>query len=94
MDSFNQVHISLKPSEKTFTVRAVNAAVGETVDHIPSVLEGEDIDINFNARYIVDALSIMSGDSVTFAVAGAGKPMIMKNNPSKGFTYLVMPMNR
>lgn len=93
-DSFNQVHISLKTSEKTFTVRAVNASVGETVDHIPAVLEGEDIDINFNAKYIVDALSIVAGDSVTFSIAGAGKPMVMNDVPSKGFTYLVMPMNR
>ncbi|MES2134729.1 MAG: DNA polymerase III subunit beta [Patescibacteria group bacterium] len=93
-DSFNQVHISLKPSEKTFTVRAVNASVGETVDHIPAVLTGEDIDINFNAKYIIDALSIVAGDSVTFSVAGAGKPMVMTDSQGKGFTYLVMPMNR
>ena len=54
----------------------------------------EDIDINFNAKYIVDALSIVVGDSVTFSVAGAGKPMVMNDVPNKGFTYLVMPMNR
>lgn len=93
-DSFNQVHISLKSSEKTFTVRAVNASVGETVDHIPAALTGEDIDINFNARYIVDALSVMGGDSVTFSIAGAGKPMVMSDTAGKDFTYLVMPMNR
>ncbi len=93
-DSFNQVHISLKPSEATFTVRAVNASVGETVDHFPAVLKGEDIDINFNAKYIVDALSVVAGDSITFSVAGAGKPMVMTDGTGKGFTYLVMPMNR
>jgi len=93
-DSFNQVHISLKPSDATFTVRAVNASVGETVDHFPAVFTGEDIDINFNAKYIMDALSVVAGDSITFSVAGAGKPMVMTDNPSKGFTYLVMPMNR
>ncbi len=93
-DSFNQVHISLKPSEKAFTVRAVNASVGETFDHIPAVLEGEDIDINFNAKYIVDALSVVGGDSITFSIAGAGKPMVMTDSPNRGFTYLVMPMNR
>ena len=94
MDSFNQAHLALKSSEKTFTIRATNSAVGDAIDHIPSVLEGEDIDINFNTRYIVDAFPVMGGDSVTFAVAGVGKPMVMRNNPSKGFTYLVMPMNR
>jgi len=94
MDSFNQVHISMKPSDKTFTVRALNASVGETVDHIPAALEGEDIDINFNARYITEALTVVGGDSITFSVAGAGRPMVMTDVPHKGFTYLVMPMNR
>src|SRR3989344_1985366 len=93
-DAFNQVHLSFKPSEKTFTVSALNASVGETEDHIPATLEGEDIDINFNARYIVDALSVVGGDSVSFIVAGHGKPMLMTDVPHKGFTYLVMPMNR
>jgi len=94
LDSFSQVHISIKPSEKTFTVSAVNASVGETVDHIPAALDGEDIDINFNARYITEALSIVSGDSVTFSIAGQGRPMVLSDVPHKGFTYLVMPMNR
>ncbi len=93
-DSFNQVHISLKPSEKRFSVRAVNAAVGETVDALPATVEGEDIDINFNARYIMDALSVVAGDSVVFSVAGVGKPMLITESPKRGFTYLVMPMNR
>ncbi len=94
LDSFNQVHMSLKASEKTFTVRALNASVGETTDHIPAALQGEDIDINFNARYITEALSTIAGDSVTFSIAGAGRPMVMTDTPHKGFTYLVMPMNR
>jgi DNA polymerase-3 subunit beta len=93
-DSFNHVHLSFKPSDKVFTVRAANTPVGETVDHIPAALEGEDIDINFNARYITDALPVIGGDSVTFSTAGHGKPMIMTDVPHKGFTYLVMPMNR
>lgn len=93
-DSFNHVHLSFKPSDKVFTVKAVNAPVGETTDHIPATLEGEDIDINFNARYITDALPVIGGDSVTFSTAGHGKPMIITDVPHKGFTYLVMPMNR
>lgn len=93
-DSFNQVHLSLKPSESLFMVRAVNTSVGEAVDRIPSALEGEDLDINFNARYIVDALSVIVGDSVTFAVAGPGRPMVITDTARQGFTYLVMPMNR
>jgi DNA polymerase III subunit beta len=94
LDTFNQVHLSLHPSEKVFTVQAANTSVGETVDHIPAVLEGEDIDINFNARYIMEAFGVVSGDSVALSVAGPGRPMVITDVPHKGFTYLVMPMNR
>jgi DNA polymerase III subunit beta len=93
-DSYNHVHLSFKPSSKVFTVNAVNASVGETTDHIPATLDGEDIDINFNAKYITDALPVVGGDSVTFAVAGPGRPMVITDVPHKSFTYLVMPMNR
>lgn len=93
-DSFNHVHISLKPSQKEFFVKALNASVGETNDKIPAELEGEDIDINFNARYIMDALPVVGSDSVAFSVAGHGRPMVITDVPHKHFTYLVMPMNR
>jgi DNA polymerase-3 subunit beta len=93
-DSFNHVHLSFQPSDKAFTVRAVNAPVGETFDHIPAAADGEDIEINFNARYIIDALPYIGSDSVTFSVAGQGRPMVITDAPHKHFTYLVMPMNR
>lgn len=93
-DTFNQVHITLKPSSKKFAIQSSNTSVGETDEDIASVLEGEDIEINFNARYITDALSVIGGDSVSFSIAGPGKPMIIEDTPKRGFTYLVMPMNR
>lgn len=93
-DSFNHVHLSFKPSDKAFSVKALNAAVGETLDNVPASLEGEDIDINFNARYITDALPVIGTDSVTFSVAGHGRPMVITDVPRKNFVYLVMPMNR
>jgi DNA polymerase-3 subunit beta len=93
-DTFNQVHITVKPSEKKFAVQSSNTSVGETDEEVPSVLQGADVEINFNARYITDALSVIGGDSVTFSVAGPGKPMIIEDSPKRGFLYLVMPMNR
>lgn len=93
-DSFNQVHLAFNRSEKAFVVKALNASVGEVIDHIPATITGEDIDINFNARYITDALNAIGSDSVSFSAAGHGKPMLITDVPHKGFTYLVMPMNR
>lgn len=93
-DTFNQVHIALSPSKKKFIIQSSNASVGATDEEIPAALEGDDIDINFNAKYITDALSVMGGDSISFSVAGPGKPMLIEDSPKRGFLYLVMPMNR
>lgn len=93
-DTFNQVHMNVSISAKRFTIESSNASVGATDEEIPSVLEGDDIEMNFNAKYITEALSVMGGDSISFAIAGAGKPMVMEDSPKRGFLYLVMPMNR
>lgn len=93
-DTFNQVHVSFSPKEKKFSIQSANASVGDTYESLPALVEGAEIEINFNARYITDALSTMGGDSVSFSVAGPGKPMIIEDAPKRGFLYLVMPMNR
>jgi DNA polymerase-3 subunit beta len=93
-DAYNQVELALNPSKKTFAVSAMNAAVGETNEELDAALQGDDITINFNARYILDALATITSDSVVFKVAGPGKPMVIEEAPGKGLTYLVMPMNK
>lgn len=93
-DAFNQVHISISPQKKSFVLKAANTAVGSTDEAIPASISGDSIDINFNAKYITEALAVMSGDSITFSIAGKGKPMLIEDSPQRGFLALVMPMNK
>ena len=94
VDSANQVTLTASPKDKNFTIEAQNSQVGETKEAVDSVVEGDEVTINFNARYITDALSVISSDSVVFNIAGVGKPMVISDVPDRGFTYLVMPMNK
>ena len=94
VDSSSQVTLSALPKDKQFVVEANNAQVGETKEEIESVVEGDEVRISFNSRYILDALSVVTSDSIVFNIAGPGKPMVMSDVPDRGFTYLVMPMNK
>jgi DNA polymerase-3 subunit beta len=94
VDTSNQVNLSVKTKEKAFVVEAHNTSIGETKEQVESVIEGEDVTINFNARYLLDALGAITSDSIVFNIAGAGKPMVMSDVPDRGFMYLVMPMNK
>lgn len=93
-DSFGQVSFHVYPSKKTLTVSARNADVGEVFDSVDAALTGEDLDINFNHRYLADSLQSISADSVSLSFAGAGKPLVIRGVSDNSFTYLVMPMNR
>ena len=75
-------------------MKTKNNTVGENVNKIDAVIDGEDINVNFNYKYIVDCLSSIVSDSVSLTFNGVNKPLIIKGESDKTFTYLVMPMNR
>jgi DNA polymerase-3 subunit beta len=93
-DNFNQMNINIVKGKKEIEVKTKNNTVGENVNKIDAVIEGEDINVNFNYKYIVDCLSSIVSDSVSLTFNGVNKPLIIKGESDKTFTYLVMPMNR
>lgn len=93
-DAYNQVELAVDPEQKNFSIKAQNSAVGETHEAIDAALQGDTVTMYFNIRYILDALGVITTDSLTFKIAGPGKPMVIEEQPHSGFTYLVMPMNK
>ncbi len=93
-DNFNQVNISVKAGDKFIKTRTKNSNIGENTNKIDAKIEGEDIEVNFNYRYIVDCLGSIMSDSVTLVFNGINRPLIIKGVSDSSFTYLVMPMNR
>ncbi len=93
-DTFNQMNISVSVENKSLTVKTKNSNIGENVNKIDSTIEGESIEVNFNYKYIVDCLPLITSDSISLSFAGLNKPMVIRGVSDKSFTYLVMPMNR
>ncbi len=93
-DKFNQVNIKALPSKKSFIISTKNSDIGEYTNVIDSSVTGQDVEINFNHKYIADSFQSIDSDSVSLSVSGANRPLIIKGVSDKTFTYLVMPMNR
>ena len=92
-DASGQVEMRVSKKGKSVLIKASNASVGETAEELDAAIEGDDITLSFNIKYLLDSLSIIASDSVVFKFSGSGKPLIISEVPHKGFTYLVMPMN-
>jgi DNA polymerase-3 subunit beta len=93
-DKFNQVHVKIFPKSGIFELRTNNKDIGETVYKLDGALTGEDIEMNFNYRYIADCFQSIEADSISLSLSGLNRPMVMRPAGDTSFTYLVMPMNR
>lgn len=86
--------VGLHVTTKSLTVSANSGEVGNTTESIHAQTEGEDLTLNFNQRYVSEALGHFVDDSVTLNLAGIGRPMVITGTHDKSARYLVMPMNK
>jgi DNA polymerase-3 subunit beta len=93
-DKFNQINVKALPSKKSFIVSTKNSDVGEYTNSIDSSVTGQDVDINFNHKYLSECFQSIDSDSIAISISGSNKPLVMRGVSDKSFTYLVMPMNR
>ncbi|MCR4330517.1 MAG: DNA polymerase III subunit beta [Patescibacteria group bacterium] len=93
-DKFNQVIMFISPQKKAFTIKTKNTDVGESNIQLNGTLKGEELEISFNYKYIIDCFQALHQDSVVIKCNGFDKPMTIQGVGDNSFTYLVMPMNK
>ena len=93
-DKFNQINFKISPQNKKFEIKSKNSEIGESVNTIPASLSGDDLEINFNCKYITDCFQSITADSIIIQFNGLNKPMIIRGVSDNQFLYLVMSMNK
>jgi len=93
-NKFNQVNFNINPKNKLFEIKSKNDEVGENLNKINAALSGDELNINFNYRYIIDSFQSINTDSVILQFNGNSKPLVIKGVSDNQFLYLVMPMNK
>ncbi len=94
-DSFNHIKIIVRKEENNIEIITKNNEIGENSANLNGKIIGDSIDINFNYKYILDALNSVGSESISISFSGINKPMILKPiGENSNFLYLLMPMNR
>ncbi|HVM15906.1 MAG TPA: DNA polymerase III subunit beta [Egibacteraceae bacterium] len=93
--------VTLHLTADTVRVTAGSGEVGQAEESLQGSLEGEDLQIAFNPRYLTDGLDAVGGDQVVFELRDELKPAVLRPAPdgtqdggdSAGdFLYLLMPV--
>lgn len=65
---------------------------GKIQEQMPLVMEGEDMELALNARFLLDMLRICEGDKCHLFFTGQNRPCIMKDDQHEDYLYLVLPI--
>ena len=68
-----------------------NSEMGSSVEKVKIKLEGQDLEIGFNPKYLMDALKIMDSESIDMSFINNVSPCIIKPSDNENYTYLVLP---
>jgi DNA polymerase-3 subunit beta len=71
---------------------ANNPDYGEATEEIPVKYHGEQLVTGFNARYLLDILAVIDGDTVTMQMESPLSPCLIRDPGTAGFTCVVMPI--
>ncbi|MCQ1531684.1 DNA polymerase III subunit beta [Lutispora saccharofermentans] len=71
-----------------------NSDNGDVHEEVKISKNGEDIEIAFNPKYLIDALRVIGRDEITIEFTTSVSPSIIKPAKDSGFLYLILPVRR
>lgn len=76
----------------TFLVKSVANEFGENDSKIETVVE-KDGRVNFNSRFLIDALNSLDSKEIEFEFSDHIAPAVLRNKKDNKYTHIVMPLN-
>lgn len=89
-DLGNVVRLSF--AEKGACVSASSPQAGEGKVDLDLKIKGQDLEIAFNSRYLVDGVNSIGGEKLEMRFAGPTNPTLIKSEGDDSFIYVVMPV--
>ena len=96
-EAMNTVRVQIAPAGEMgagkMTMTATSAESGDNVGDIDATVDGEPVEIAFNARYLADVLSVLHAPQVAIETSGSSSPGVIKPVNRDDFTHVIMPMH-
>lgn len=73
-------------------ISASNPELGDARETLDAEYSGPDLSIRFNARYLIDVLSVIDEELVDMELKDETSPAIIRPHLEKGFVSVIMPM--
>jgi len=85
-------NVKLTLTDGNIAISAASSQIGDATANVKATTTGESLTIAFNARYILDALSVFQGEEVTIGFSGQLNPGLLSSKDIPGLKYVIMPL--
>jgi DNA polymerase-3 subunit beta len=96
-DASNVVRLQFEPGDELqpgmVTVSAQAAEVGGNQSEVEASIEGDGMEIAFNAKYMLDVLGVVGSDQVAIEMTSLQSPGVFRPVDDTEYTHVIMPMN-
>jgi DNA polymerase-3 subunit beta len=95
-DVANIVRLEVIPGAETAPGRLIvesTAEVGQNVGELDAIVEGEQMEIAFNGRYLIDMLNVIGTEQVALETTNPSRPGILRPVGDDSLVYVIMPMH-
>ncbi len=96
-EAMNTVRMQIAPGTDggagKMTITATSAESGDNLGEIDAQIEGDAVEIAFNARYLSDVLNVLHSAQVALETAGSSSPGVVRAVGRDDFTHVIMPMH-
>jgi DNA polymerase-3 subunit beta len=83
----------LELTRSKLTLVSDNPDLGKAKEEIEiEGYDGSDLTIAFNSKYVMEILSVLSGEKVALLLNEALSPGLIREHQNEGYLFVVMPM--
>ncbi len=96
-DAAHITRVHVKPGSELspghIVVSATSAETGDDVSEFDATIEGEEIEIAFNVKYMIDMLSVVGTPQVALDTTTSSSPGVIRPVGDVDYTHVIMPMH-
>jgi len=84
--------IKFKLLQNILNLNTINSERSTASEDLKTIYEGDEIEIGFNSKYIMDIVNNLEDNEITIKLKGNSSPVIAQENSNKNLVYVLMPM--
>lgn len=96
-DAANIVRLNITPgggiTAGSLQITASSPEQGDDVSSLEAMVEGDPIEIAFNVRYLIDAVSAIREPEVVLETTAPSRPGVIRPNGNPQYVCVIMPMH-